>query len=104
MKIEFEAINKENPAPQIVTVPKGSTAIEALRVASQLHSCYRFTTKTTAWGDYLTQLCRTPKSDAKKVYWVFYVDKQLATVGIGHHVVKENQCIIFKYKKLTSET
>ena len=100
VRIEFEAINKENPMPQYVTVPEGSTALEALRMASQAHGCYRFETQKTAWGEYLTKLCRTPKSDAKKIYWIFYIDDKLSSVGLNSHVVKKNECIVMKYRKL----
>ena len=101
VRIEFNAINKENPMLQIVTVPKGSTALDVLRLASQQDSCYQFETKTTAWGEYLTQVCRARESPTKKVHWMFYVDGKLATSGISKHVMQENECIVLKYEKLS---
>jgi len=101
VKIEFKAINKPNPMLQVVTVPKGSTALDVLRTASQEDSCYQFETKTTAWGEYLTQLCRARESPTKKVHWMFYVDDKLARSGISKHVMKENECVILKYEKLS---
>ena len=99
VKIEFEAISKEDPEPQMVQVVQGSTALDALKAASQLHGCYQFDAKTTAWGAYITKICRIAKNDAKKIYWMFYIDDEAANVGVSGHIVKEDQCVTMKYKK-----
>ena len=100
VRIEFEAINKTNPPYQYVRLAADSTAYDALSAAQELHPCYKNVVKTSSHGLFLTSLCNEGTSEAKGLYWMFYLDDKLSSLGLNEQRVKENQCIVLKYKEL----
>ena len=100
VKVTFPDINKPSPAPVNVSIQNGSTALDALKAASKIDDCYKFTSRLTAWGQYITTVCKMKRDHSKKTYWMFYVDGKQVKVGVDSYVPKPNECVELRYKKL----
>ena len=100
VKVTFPDINKPSPAPLIVSIQNGSTAFDALKAASKMDDCYKFTSRQTALGQYVTTVCRMKIDHSKKLYWMFYVDGNQGMAGVDSYVPKPNECVEMRYEKL----
>jgi len=80
------------------TVTYGTTALQALKQASTINPCFQHKTTMTSWGPSLTKICNIDRNHAKKAYWMFYVNGELASVGASAYRLKNNDSIEFSYK------
>ena len=92
----------ETTPPQILvqkklTIPFGSTALNALQHGSKLHRCFRHETQSSSWGEYITRICDLEQDHENKAYWMFHVNGKLANKGAGKSVVKHGDIVEFRY-------
>eukprot|EP00794_Sanderia_malayensis_P017497 gene17496-19247_t len=100
VRIEFEAVNRQNPPRQTVVMVNGSTALDALRYASLMPNGCSLMTKNTAWGVSVQGICNVSINHAKKFYWMFYIDDKPATTAVSNYHPKTGECIVMKYQAL----
>lgn len=96
--INVTGLTARNESAQ-VEIREGESALQALMGAWKQHSCFKFSTKKSAWGDYITHLCGLSANHTTKMYWSFLVNGVPAKVGASSYKPKENDVIMFKYRK-----
>ena len=96
-KVVFVAIDKRGPAPVSLSFPvnQKKTAFDVL-AAAENYPCYNFEYKNyTGLGAFITSMCNVENNSS--TYWMFYVNDQLANVGVSNYIVQPNDVIEMKY-------
>ena len=64
--------------------------------AAENYPCYNFEYKNyTGLGAFITSMCNVENNSS--TYWMFYVNDQLADVGVSNYTVQPNDVIEMKY-------
>lgn len=93
-----------------VSVPQGASALEAMQ-AAQEQGQLTLTVQDSSWGPYITEINGYSEESIRelitgipdKVYpgWLFYVNGQLADVGVGSYTLNAGDTIEWRFSILT---
>jgi hypothetical protein len=75
-------------------IANGSTAFDAFKKVATLN----YSTHPT-YGVFITGVNGLEQDAAKGMYWQYYVNGQLAPVGVGAYILDKNATLEFRYEK-----
>lgn len=103
VSVKLSVINvKESAIPPVeLRVAEGTTAFSILQLASQQSPCYKFEHQYYPdLGRFITSICCMEQNQIAKLYWMIYINGQLATVGVDNLKPKNGDRITFKYERV----
>lgn len=81
-------------------MPQGATAAKVLDLAAQQNHCYLPTYRKFSIGRYIVSICGVAQDNAKRQYWIIYVNGAPAQYGVDDLIPNNGDRITFKYVKL----
>ena len=85
----------------IVSVPKGTTAFEILKLAGQENPCYKAKYKVfPSLGRFITSICSIEQDPSAGLYWLIYENGNPAKFGVDQLKPKEGTRLTFRYEKI----
>eukprot|EP00111_Clytia_hemisphaerica_P018539 TCONS_00054843-protein len=99
LRVQFEAIDKPDPAPLNVTFDDWYYAINAFKLGNtNTTPCYNFEYTTGDFGAFVTEVCDVKNNQSENLYWMFDINGKQSPVGISCYQVQENDNLTLVYK------
>ena len=83
-----------------VVVPQGSTVLDAMYAAQKEHEFSFKGKEFSGIGFFVEEIEGIRQDPLNKMYWIYYVNKEKAQVGVSSYIIQDNDVITFKYEEM----
>jgi len=84
-----------------VSVPEGNSVYDVMTIASK-ETDFRFSGKESeSFGFFVEEIMEISSDPATGTYWTYYVNGEMAQVGVSDYIVRVGDMIEWKYEKST---